>query len=59
MNRNESANIKEQDGQPQALKRPRLVWTQDLHELFKTAVGKLSLDSAMPKAIMQVIVVLN
>lgn len=40
--------------QARALKRPRLVWTPQLHSLFEDAVQKLGLDKAVPKTIMQV-----
>jgi hypothetical protein len=40
--------------QARALKRPRLVWTPQLHALFEEAVGKLGLEKAVPKTIMQV-----
>lgn len=37
-----------------ALKRPRLVWTSQLHARFVDAVKQLGLKSAVPKTIMQV-----
>ena len=37
-----------------ALKRPRLVWTPQLHQRFVDAVNQLGLKSAVPKTIMQV-----
>lgn len=40
--------------QARALKRPRLVWTPQLHKLFEEAVQKLGVDKAVPKTIMQV-----
>lgn len=36
-----------------ALKRPRLVWTSQLHARFVEAVNQLGLKSAVPKTIMQ------
>eukprot|EP00879_Flechtneria_rotunda_P020666 GHRR01021745.1.p1 GENE.GHRR01021745.1~~GHRR01021745.1.p1 ORF type:complete len:241 (+),score=107.55 GHRR01021745.1:221-943(+) len=44
----------QEDTQARALKRPRLVWTPQLHKLFEEAVQKLGLDKAVPKTIMQV-----
>lgn len=38
----------------QALKRPRLVWTPQLHKRFEDAVNRLGLKNAVPKTIMQV-----
>lgn len=38
-----------------ALKRPRLVWTSQLHARFVEAVNQLGLKSAVPKTIMQVL----
>uniref|UniRef100_A0A061R2D3 Two-component response regulator arr1 n=1 Tax=Tetraselmis sp. GSL018 TaxID=582737 RepID=A0A061R2D3_9CHLO len=37
----------------QALKRPRLVWTDQLHKRFEDAVNQLGLKNAVPKTIMQ------
>lgn len=37
-----------------ALKRPRLVWTPQLHQRFVDAVNQLGLKNAVPKTIMQV-----
>jgi len=42
----------EEDGQ-MAMKRPRLIWTKQLHERFVEAVNKMGVDQAVPKAIMQ------
>ena len=36
-----------------AMKRPRLIWTSQLHERFVQAVNKMGVDQAVPKAIMQ------
>lgn len=36
------------------MKRPRLVWTEDLHKCFEDAVEKLGLAKATPKAILEV-----
>lgn len=36
------------------VKRPRLVWTEDLHKCFEDAVEKLGLAKAAPKAILEV-----
>ena len=36
-----------------AMKRPRLIWTRQLHERFVEAVNKMGVDQAVPKAIMQ------
>jgi len=36
-----------------AMKRPRLIWTHQLHERFIQAVNKMGVDQAVPKAIMQ------
>eukprot|EP00775_Hariotina_reticulata_P005968 gene5968-6207_t len=41
------------DTQARALKRPRLVWTTQLHKLFEEAVQKIGLEKAVPKTIMQ------
>lgn len=38
-----------------AVKRPRLVWTPELHKIFEAAVQKLGVDKAVPKTIMQVV----
>lgn len=40
--------------QTRALKRPRLVWTSQLHQRFVDAVKQLGLKNAVPKTIMQV-----
>lgn len=40
--------------QARALKRPRLVWTPQLHKLFEEAVAKIGINKAVPKTIMQV-----
>eukprot|EP00897_Mesotaenium_endlicherianum_P008921 jgi/Mesen1/8057/ME000043S07441 len=42
-----------EDGQPRTLKRPRLVWTPQLHKRFVDAVGHLGIKNAVPKTIMQ------
>ena len=42
------------DLQARALKRPRLVWTSQLHQRFVDAVRQLGLKNAVPKTIMQV-----
>lgn len=42
------------DYHARALKRPRLVWTPQLHQRFIDAVGQLGLKNAVPKTIMQV-----
>ena len=42
------------DYQARALKRPRLVWTLQLHQRFVDAVEQLGLKNAVPKTIMQV-----
>lgn len=39
--------------QTRALKRPRLVWTAQLHQRFVDAVKQLGLKNAVPKTIMQ------
>eukprot|EP00878_Enallax_costatus_P035623 GHUV01039804.1.p1 GENE.GHUV01039804.1~~GHUV01039804.1.p1 ORF type:complete len:217 (+),score=96.17 GHUV01039804.1:1-651(+) len=39
--------------QTRAVKRPRLVWTPELHKVFEEAVQKLGVDKAVPKTIMQ------
>lgn len=36
------------------VKKPRLVWTEDLHKCFEDAVEKLGLAKAAPKAILEV-----
>ncbi|EFJ43681.1 hypothetical protein VOLCADRAFT_49095, partial [Volvox carteri f. nagariensis] len=36
-----------------AIKRPRLVWTPQLHKKFESAVQKLGTEKAVPKNIMQ------
>jgi hypothetical protein len=40
--------------QARALKRPRLVWTPQLHKVFEEAVQKIGINKAVPKTIMQV-----
>lgn len=42
------------DTQGRALKRPRLVWTDDLHKRFVKAVKDIGDGKAVPKAIMKV-----
>mmetsp|Transcript_23916 Transcript_23916/g.62116 ORF Transcript_23916/g.62116 Transcript_23916/m.62116 type:complete len:408 (+) Transcript_23916:354-1577(+) len=42
-----------EDEQAQALKRPRLVWTPQLHKRFVDAVEQLGIKNAVPKTIMQ------
>ncbi|GIL55757.1 hypothetical protein Vafri_11286 [Volvox africanus] len=41
------------DGSTRAIKRPRLVWTPQLHKKFESAVHKLGVEKAVPKNIMQ------
>ena len=41
-------------GGARAVKRPRLVWTPQLHKRFEEAINKLGVDKAVPKTIMQV-----
>ncbi|PNH11630.1 Two-component response regulator ARR2 [Tetrabaena socialis] len=41
------------DGSARAIKRPRLVWTPQLHKKFESAVLKLGDEKAVPKNIMQ------
>ncbi|KAG9147576.1 hypothetical protein Leryth_007368 [Lithospermum erythrorhizon] len=41
------------DEQARTLKRPRLVWTPQLHKRFVDAVGHLGIKNAVPKTIMQ------
>ena len=36
-----------------AMKRPRLIWTKQLHERFVEAVNQMGVHQAVPKAIMQ------
>ena len=43
-----------EDYQARALKRPRLVWTAQLHQRIVDAVKQLGLKNAVPKTIMQV-----
>lgn len=43
-----------EETQTRALKRPRLVWTPQLHKCFVDAVNQIGLDKAVPKQIMQV-----
>jgi len=40
-------------GGARAVKRPRLVWTAQLHKRFEEAINKLGWDKAVPKNIMQ------
>jgi SHAQKYF class myb-like DNA-binding protein len=42
------------DGAARAIKRPRLVWTAQLHKRFEEAIQKLGENRAVPKSIMQV-----
>ena len=44
----------DQDEFAKAVKRPRLVWTPQLHQRFVDAVKQLGVKSAVPKTIMQV-----
>ncbi len=41
------------DDDPHARKRPRLVWTGDLHKRFVTAIRQLGDEKAVPTAIMK------
>ncbi|GMI79610.1 hypothetical protein like AT3G10760 [Hibiscus trionum] len=41
------------DEPPRTLKRPRLVWTPQLHKRFVDAVAHLGINNAVPKTIMQ------
>ena len=41
------------DEQARTLKRPRLVWTPQLHKRFVDAVAHLGIKNAVPKTIMQ------
>merc|ERR1711934_353330 len=43
----------EEDDIQMAMKRPRLIWTKQLHERFVEAVNKMGVDQAVPKAIME------
>merc|ERR1712057_110954 len=43
----------EDDDIQMAMKRPRLIWTKQLHERFVEAVNKMGVDQAVPKAIME------
>ncbi|KAJ7562952.1 hypothetical protein O6H91_03G090100 [Diphasiastrum complanatum] len=47
-----SGNCRE-DKAARKLKRPRLVWTSDLHKRFVDAVAHLGIQNAVPKTIMQ------
>mmetsp|Transcript_1973 Transcript_1973/g.5804 ORF Transcript_1973/g.5804 Transcript_1973/m.5804 type:complete len:298 (+) Transcript_1973:330-1223(+) len=49
-----SSSSKDEDQSAQALKRPRLVWTPQLHKRFEDAVNQLGIKHAVPKTIMQV-----
>lgn len=42
-----------EDGSARTLKRPRLVWTPQLHKRFVDVVAHLGIKSAVPKTIMQ------
>jgi SHAQKYF class myb-like DNA-binding protein len=42
------------NGAARAIKRPRLVWTAQLHKRFEEAIQKLGETRAVPKSIMQV-----
>mmetsp|Transcript_5892 Transcript_5892/g.10836 ORF Transcript_5892/g.10836 Transcript_5892/m.10836 type:complete len:260 (-) Transcript_5892:2048-2827(-) len=44
---------KDEEDVQMAMKRPRLIWTSQLHERFVEAVNKMGVDQAVPKAIMQ------
>ena len=51
-----TAHNKHHDGEEDvqmAMKRPRLIWTKQLHERFVEAVNKMGVDQAVPKAIME------
>jgi hypothetical protein len=48
------AQQEEDEQTARALKRPRLVWTPELHKLFEAAVAKIGVNKAVPKTIMQV-----
>lgn len=54
---NESEDVDSTDGPEgsaaRTLKRPRLVWTPQLHKRFVDAVGHLGIKNAVPKTIMQ------
>jgi len=40
---------------PAGRKRPRMVWTPALHSAFVAVVQELGVETAVPKAIMQVL----
>lgn len=48
-----STNPTADEEQARTLKRPRLVWTPQLHKRFVDAVGHLGIKNAVPKTIMQ------
>ncbi|XP_060174989.1 transcription factor PCL1-like isoform X2 [Lycium barbarum] len=49
----DSALCNEDDSSAKALKRPRLVWTPQLHKRFIEVVAHLGIKNAVPKTIMQ------
>jgi len=48
-----SQNFGGEEEMQMAMKRPRLIWTEQLHERFVEAVNEMGVDQAVPKAIMQ------
>lgn len=49
---NEEDNEQENDD-PSTLKRPRVVWSVELHQQFVSAVNQLGIDKAVPKRILE------
>lgn len=49
----ETAAFSGEDGSGRTVKRPRLVWTPQLHKRFVDVVGHLGIKNAVPKTIMQ------
>eukprot|EP00249_Psilotum_nudum_P023499 c28896_g5_i1 orf=629-2857(+) len=49
----EEEEIEQDNEDPSNTKRPRVVWSVDLHQQFVTAVNQLGIDKAVPKRILE------
>lgn len=52
-NEDEDEERDENDEDPSAQKKPRVVWSVELHRKFVTAVNQLGIDKAVPKKILE------
>eukprot|EP01018_Ginkgo_biloba_P002896 Gb_02800 [translate_table: standard] len=49
----DDAENEHENDDPSALKKPRVVWSVELHQQFVSAVNQLGIDKAVPKRIME------